>query len=107
MIKKLTDHPYSQCYLSIDPKVGIHFYSYRTLVITIDTEGWLTCYGLYSRSTIRQIGWFMREYCSPLTYHDAKRCYCGNMQINIHTGEIRSVETFSFNPLTIRPVETA
>ena len=93
MIRKLTDNPYSQCYVSTDPNVGIHFYSYRTLVITIDVDGWLTCYGLYSRTTIRQIGWFMREYCSPLSYHDAKRCYFDDMQINIHTGEIRHVET--------------
>ena len=93
MIKKLTDHPYSQCYVSIDPKVGIRFYSYRTLVITIDNDGWLTCYGLYSATTRKQIGWFMREYCSPLTYHDVKSCYCDNIQINIHTGEIRLVET--------------
>ena len=93
MIKKLTDHPYSQCYVSIDHKVGIHFYSYRTLVITIDNDGWLTCYGLYSATTRKQIGWFMREYCHPLTFHDAKRCYCEDMQINIHTGEIRLVET--------------
>lgn len=93
MIKKLTDHPYSQCYVSIDPKVGIHFYSYRTLVITIDVDGWLTCHGLYSATTRKQIGWFMREYCSPLTFHDVKRCYFDYMQINIHTGEIRQVET--------------
>lgn len=92
MIKKLTDHAYSQCYVSIDHKVGVHFYSYRTLVITIDVDGWLTCNGLYSATTRKQIGWFMREYCSPLTFHNAKRCYCENMQINIHTGEIRPVE---------------
>lgn len=93
MIKKLTDHAYSQCYVSIDPKVGIHFYSYRTLVITIDTDGWLTCYGLYSATTRKQIGWFMREYCSPFTYYGAKYCYLDSMQINIHTGEIRPLET--------------
>lgn len=93
MIKKLTYHPYAQCYVSIDPKVGIHFYSYRTLVITIDVDGWLTCHGLYSATTRKQIGWFMREYCSPLTFHDAKRCYYDDIQINIHTGEIRTVET--------------
>lgn len=93
MIKKLTYHPYSQCYVSIDPKVGVHFYSYRTLVITIDVDGWLTCYGLYSATTRKQICWFMREYCSPLSYHDAKRCYYHDIQINIHTGEIRQVET--------------
>lgn len=93
MIKKLTDHPYSQCYVSVDPKVGIHFYSYRSLVITIDIDGWLTCHGLYSATTRKQIGWFMREYCRPFTYYGAKYCYLDSMQINIHTGEIRPVET--------------
>lgn len=93
MIKKLNSHPYSQCHVEIDCSGGIHFISYKTEVITIRPAGWLTCYGLYSATTRKQIEWFMREYCSPLTFHDAKRCYCENMQINIHTGEIRPVET--------------
>lgn len=93
MLKKLTDHPYSQCHVEIDCIGGIHFISYKTEVITISPVGWLTCYGLYSPTTRRQICWFMREYCAPLTFHDAKRCYLENMQINIHTGEIRQVET--------------
>ena len=93
MIKKLTDHAYSQCHVEIDSMGGTHFISYKTEVITISPAGWLTCYGLYSATTRKQIGWFMLEYCSPLTYHDAKRCYCDDMQINIHSGEIRPVET--------------
>ena len=93
MIKKLTDHPYSQCHVVINAKGGIHFISYRTEVITISPSGWLTCYGLYSATTRRQITWFMREYCSPLTFNDAKRCYCDETQINIYTGETRPVET--------------
>ena len=93
MIKKLTDHPYSQCYVSTDPKVCIHFYSYRTLVITIDVDGWLTCHGLYSATTRKQIGWFMREYCHPLTFYTAKHCYLDDMLININTWELRKVET--------------
>ena len=93
MIKKLTDHAYSQCHVEIDCMGGIHFISYKTEVITISPTGWLTCYGLYSATTRKQIGWFIREYCSQLTYHDAKRCYFEGMQINIHTGEIRKVET--------------
>lgn len=87
MIKKLTDHPYYQCHVEIDSVGGIHFISYKTEAITISPVGWLTCYGLYSATTRKQIGWFMRE------YYDAKRCYCDDMQINIHTGEIRPVET--------------
>lgn len=93
MIKKLNAHPYSNCYVCTDNKVGIHFYSYRTLVISIDTDGWLTCHGLYSATTRKQIGYFLREYCDQLTYYDAKRCYCDGVQINIHTGEARPVET--------------
>ena len=93
MIKKLTDHPYSQCRVYIDGMGGIHFISYKTEVISISPAGWLTCYGLYSATTRKQIVWFMREYCSTLTYHDANRCYFDDMQINIHTGEIRPVET--------------
>jgi hypothetical protein len=93
MIKKLTEHPYSQCHVEIDGMGGIHFISYKTEVITISPEGWLTCHGLYSATTRKQIGWFMREYCSPFTYYGAKYCYLDSMQINIHTGEIRPVET--------------
>ena len=93
MIKELTDHPHSQCRVYIDGMGGIHFISYITEVISISPAGWLTCYGLYSATTRKQIGWFMREYCSPLTYHDAKRCYLDSIQINIFTGEIRQVET--------------
>lgn len=93
MIKKLTDHTYSQCHVEIDGMGGIRFISYTTEVITISPEGWLTCHGLYSPTTRKQIGWFMSEYCRPLTFHDVKRCYCDNIQINTHTGEIRNVET--------------
>ena len=93
MIKKLTDHAYSQCNVYIDAMGGIHFISYKTEVITISPAGWLTCYGLHSATTRKQIGWFMREYCAPLTYYTAKHCYCDNVQINIHTWEIRQVET--------------
>ena len=93
MIKKLTYHAYSQCHVEIDDMGGIHFISYNTEVITISPAGWLTCYGLYSATTRRQISWFMREYCSPLTFYDAKCCYCYKMKINIYTGNIRPVET--------------
>lgn len=93
MIKKLTDHAYSQCHVEIDGTGSIHLISYNTVVITVSHAGWLTCYGLYSPTTKKQISWFMSEYCAPLTYYDAKRCFCDNVQINIHTGEIRPVET--------------
>ena len=93
MIKKLTEHSYSKCHVEIDGMGGIHFISYKTKVITVSPAGWLTCYGLYSVTTRKQISWFMHEYCRPLSFHDAKRCYCDYIQINIHTGDIRPVET--------------
>ena len=93
MVKKLTDHAYSQCHIEIDAMGGIHFISYKTEAITISPAGWLTRNGIYSPTTRKQIGWFMREYCAPLTYYTAKHCYCDNVQINIHTWEIRPVET--------------
>lgn len=93
MIKKLTDHAYSNCHVEIDGMGGIHFISYKTEVITISPAGWLTCHGLYSTTTRKQIGWFMREYCHPLTFYTAKHCYLDDMQININTWELRKVET--------------
>ena len=48
--------------------------SYSTPVITVDADGWLACNGLYSRTTIRHIGQFMRV---------------NNLEYNIYTGEVR------------------
>lgn len=93
MIKKLTNHPYSKCHVEIDAMGGIHFISYKSEVLTISPAGWLYCHDLYSATTRKQISWFMSEYCSPLTYYDVKRCYYHDMQMNIHTVEIRPVET--------------
>lgn len=62
--------------------------SYSTPVITIDTDGWLACNGLYSRTTIRHIGNFMRAYTQG-DYYDAKTCALDNKEYNIYTGEIR------------------
>ena len=57
MISSLKNHPYAQCYVSIDPNVGIHFYSYKTLVIYIDKSGWLRCTGTYSRQpAVKSVG---------------------------------------------------
>lgn len=56
MFKKLTYHPYSQSHVEIDGIGGIHFISYKTEAITISPSGWLTCHGLYSATTRKQIG---------------------------------------------------
>ena len=62
--------------------------SYSTMVIFVDNDGWLQVNGLYSRTTIRHIRWFME--CLRLSYQCAKDLYNDNMIMNIHTGEVKT-----------------
>ena len=92
-IKKLSAMPYAQAHVEIDGLCNRYLFSYTTLVAKITSDGWLTCYGLYSRTTRRHIGAFMREYVKypngePGSYHDAERCYKNNYRFNVETGEI-------------------
>ena len=92
-IKKLSTMPYAQAHVEIDSYGNIALYSYNTLVILIDSNGWLECTGIYSRTTIRHIGAFMREYVKWPNgergdYFTAKNAYLGGYQLNIKTGEI-------------------
>ena len=61
--------------------------SYATTVATVDNEGWLHVRGLYSRTTIKHIGWFMHLIGS--SYQTAKQLFQDRYEMNIHTGEIR------------------
>lgn len=84
----LKNHPYAQCYVLTMDYGTIHFFSYKTRVITITPDGWLCCTGLYSATTRKQIGWFLKEYAPMLTYHVVKQVCNDDMMINIHTGEV-------------------
>ena len=86
--KKLSNHAYAAASIIFDD-ADTYLRSYNTIVITVDAEGWLTCNGLYSRTTIKHIGWFMRELYG-MSYYDAKSCYENDHQINVYTGEIRA-----------------
>ena len=55
--RALTGHKSAQCGVCEFPE-RIVFVSYSTPIIELLNNGWLTCYGTYSRTTIRQIGWF-------------------------------------------------
>lgn len=88
--RALTFAPYAQCGV-MDSTDGIVFVSYTTPVISIDDNGWLVCTGLYSRTTAKQIGYFLREYAPMITYQVVKKIYKDNMMINIHTGEVRGL----------------
>ena len=87
-MRKLKYCPYGQAYATVDEYGAISLVSYRTTVIVIDPMGWLTCTGTYSRTTIRHIIAFMKEYTN-LTYQDAKNAFWDNHTINIYTGEIQ------------------
>jgi hypothetical protein len=89
MIIKFTDHKYAQAHM--EPiNGGLALYSYTTCVATLQ-EGWLHINGLYSMTTRRHIGWFMRE-LGPFTYQLAKQLYEDNKEFNIWTGEVRDID---------------
>ena len=85
-IKKLTKMPYAQAHVEIREN-AIVLFSYVTLVAAIDTDGWLTVYGLHSQTTRKHIGAFCKEYAN-CDYQTAKQIYNDGYKFNIHTGEI-------------------
>lgn len=86
---KLKNHPYAQCSVRVLLDGSIVFTSYSTDVIYIDKEGWLYVTGLYSATTRKQIGYFLKEYVAFLNYYDIKSLYCNKCLLNIYTGEIK------------------
>ena len=94
MIRKLTDHEYAQCHTEIAENGDTYFFSYQTMVAEIRVDEitgwrWLYVHGLYSATTRKQLGWFMREYCD-MDYHTAKLIYEDNEWICLDTGEVVS-----------------
>jgi hypothetical protein len=87
-IRKINGHEYAQVKVYEYDNGAMTLVSYTTAVIGINPEGWLEVSGLYSRTTIKHIGWFMREL--GLTYQLAKSLYLNNMRFNIYTGEIEN-----------------
>ena len=87
MKTKLTFMPYAQATVIIDDNNNITLRSYNTDVAQLDNEGFLTINGLYSMTTRKHIGAFMKEYTS-FDFLQAKKCYEGKYKFNIYTGEI-------------------
>jgi len=89
MMKKIRGHESAAARFIVDENNNLRgLRSYSTTVITIDENGWMTVHGLYSRTTIKHIGWLMREL--GLSYYTAKDCYLNDIEMNLHTGEIRN-----------------
>lgn len=89
--KTLKNHKYAQARVRLYDNGAVELYSYRALVIRINPEKWLECTGRYSRTTIKHIGWFMREYTIG-SYHDAKAAFVEHYRLNLETGEIQYLE---------------
>jgi len=86
-IRPNNGHNYAQTHVIIFDDNTVQMVSYTTPVIEINPEGWLSCNELYSMTTIKHIGWFMRE--RGMTYQLAKKMYQDNTEYNIYTGEVR------------------
>lgn len=87
-IRKFADHPAAACRIVTFDDGTVSLQSYSTYVIDIDHDGWMKVYGLFSRTTIKHIGWFMRERGS--SYQFAKALYHDYMMYNVNTGEYRA-----------------
>lgn len=100
-VRKLKNHPYANCYVSLLEDGTIIFTSYNTDVLVLapsyaslkehtgteigeiidrHREGeknqfigtWVACTGLYSMTTRHQIGYFLKEYAPLISYQDIK-----------------------------------
>ena len=89
-IKKLKSIPYGQCCVEIVNDNTFYLWSYRTLVAKVE-KSWLTINGLYSMTTRKHIGAFMREYCAS-DYQFAKQLYTDGVMYNIDTGEVVEID---------------
>lgn len=91
-IKKLANHPYSQCEVIID-NYGTRLVSYGWYTaVGVDAEGWLSARNPhYSATTCKQVGWFLREYFPNITYQFVKRLYENDEIYNVLTGEIKKM----------------
>lgn len=89
-IVKLSSMPYANAEVRIDDEGIITLISYTTPVAQIAND-WLTVGGLYSMTTRKHIGAFVKEYANT-TYQTAKWLYENDHVFNINTGEIKEWE---------------
>lgn len=77
MIYKLKDHRQAQCHVVVYSDATIDFISYNTTVLECEMvnpmEYKIKCNGLYSMTTRKQIGWFLKEYFNSVSYYDIKK----------------------------------
>ena len=79
IIRKIKGHESAQVRVRLNNDANgvtksIDLISYTTRVVTVNLSGELRieCTGTYSRTTIKHIGWFLREYMPKLSYYAMK-----------------------------------
>lgn len=92
MKKKLSAMPYAKAHVYIDNFGDIHLISYTTVVAKLTHNGLLIVFDLYSATTRRHIGAFMREYLNS-SYQTAKALYENGMAMDTNTGELIDIAT--------------
>ena len=85
--KKFDEHKQAAAKINYYDDGSMALISYNTTVITVDKDGWMHINGLYSRTTIKHIGWFAKMVGT--TYHTCKTLLHDNYDMNINTGEVR------------------
>ena len=89
-IKKLKEIPYGNAFVEIVDNETYYLWSYQTLVAKVEKNR-LSVNGLYSMTTRRHIGAFVREYCN-LSFQTAKKLYSDGMMMDITTGEVTEIK---------------
>ena len=82
--------PYAQAHIE-ETLTGSKLISYTTTVCEIK-DGWLSCFGLYSMTTRKHIGAYIREKAPRLSYYDAKWCFENEASVNIETRATKDIE---------------
>ena len=71
-IERIRDHLSANCKVNIYDDGRIELISYSTRVMTVLPDGSFELTGLYSRTTIKHISWFCRQYLDS-NYYAYKR----------------------------------
>lgn len=79
-------HNYAQAQILYFDDGSMALQSYSTIVATVNADGWVHVNGLYSRTTIKHLGWFAKTIGT--SYQILKSLLMDGKDMNIHTGEV-------------------
>ena len=96
--RRLKGHPAAQCGIihADDDKRTILFVSYETIVCEIDKDGFFHLNGIFSRTTSKQISWFLSEWCHDYShrrdlcdYTFLRKQWEKGLDVNLWNGDTR------------------